>query len=66
MQTPLPAQIEYWMKIVGNKKSHPTLKEDAMLHLSNIRDIIDHTLFIGKKEKPKHENLSFGRHPLRR
>lgn len=62
MQTPLPAQIEYWMKIVNNKKSHPNLKEDAMLHLSTIRDIINETLTRGKT---RHENMFTGRHPLR-
>lgn len=62
MQTPLPAQIEHWMKIVHNKKSHPTLKEDAMLHLSNIRDIINETL---TKGKVRHENLFAGRHTHR-
>ena len=61
MQTPLPAQIEHWMKIVHNKKSHPNLREDAMLHLSNIRDIIDQTLTLRKKN----ENLLTGRHSLR-
>ena len=61
MQTPLPAQIEHWMKIVHNKKSHPNLKEDAMLHLTNIRDIIDQTLAVRKKN----ENLFTGRHTLR-
>lgn len=62
MQTPLPAQIEYWMKIVHNKKSHPTLREDAMLHLSTIRDIINETLVKGKA---RHENLFTGRHTHR-
>ncbi len=62
MQTPLPAQIEHWMKIVHNRKSHPNLKEDAMLHLSNIRDIINETLTIGR---PKNENMFAGRHSLR-
>jgi hypothetical protein len=54
MQTPLPAQIEHWMKIVHNKKSHPNLKDDAMLHLSTIRDIINETLTKGKM---RYENL---------
>jgi len=62
MQTPLPAQIEHWMKIVHNKKSHPNLREDAMLHLSNIRDIINETLTIGR---PKNENMFAGRHAFR-
>lgn len=62
MQTPLPAQIEHWLKIVHNKKSHPNLKEDAMLHLSTIRDIINETLIKGKI---RYENLPAGRHPLR-
>lgn len=64
MQTPVPAQIEHWIKIATDKRSHGTLKEDAMLHLSTIRDIIDQTLAYGKKKK--HETMSVGRHSLRR
>lgn len=64
MQTPLPAQIEYWMKIVIDKKAHATLKDDAALHLSNIRDTIDGVLSI-RREKKKNESMPAGRHPLR-
>lgn len=44
MQTPLPAQLEYWLKIAGNKKSPHDLKQNAVLHLKSIRDIIDKVL----------------------
>lgn len=64
MQTPVPAQIEHWIKIATDKRSQATLKEDAMLHLSTIRDIIDQTLAYGKKKK--YETMSVGRHSLRR
>jgi hypothetical protein len=61
MQTPLPAQIEHWLKIVHNKKAQASLKDDAALHLTNIRDIIDESLAARKKN----ENLFTGRHTFR-
>ena len=39
--TPLPAQLEYWIKIVENKKSPMDWKSNAILHLRSIRDTIN-------------------------
>jgi hypothetical protein len=39
--TPLPAQLEYWIKIVENKKSPMDLKSTAVLHLRSVRDTIN-------------------------
>lgn len=64
MQTPLPAQIEYWMKIVTDKKAKPTLREDAALHLSNVRDTIDSVLSV-RREVKRDENMHTRGHTLR-
>lgn len=64
MQTPLPAQIEYWMKIVTDKKAKHTLREDATLHLINIRDTIDSVLSI-RREVKRDENMHIRRHAHR-
>ncbi len=44
MQTPMPVQLEHWIKTVQNKKSPYDLREASMLHLKNIRDIIDQVI----------------------
>lgn len=44
MQTPLPVQVEYWLKIAENKKSPYDLRQNAILHLITIRDTIDKVL----------------------
>ena len=44
MQTPLPVQLEYWIKIAENKKSPYDLRQNAILHLKTIRDTIDKVL----------------------
>ena len=44
MQTPIPVQLEQWIKTVQNKKSPYDLREASMLHLKNIRDIIDQVI----------------------
>jgi hypothetical protein len=44
MQTPLPVQLEHWLKIVENKKSPYDLRQNAILHLMTIRDTIDKIL----------------------
>ena len=44
MQTPIPAQIEQWIKTLTDKKSPYDLKNTARLHLVNVRDIIDKSL----------------------
>lgn len=64
MQTPLPAQIEYWMKIVTDKKAKPTLREDAALHLSNVRDTIDSVLSV-RREVKRDENMHTRGHAFR-
>ncbi len=59
MQTPIPAQIEHWLKIVENKRSPHDLKESAVLHLTAIRDIINKSLGTNSKKhgQRKHENM---------
>lgn len=44
MQTPLPVQLEHWLKIVENKKSPYDLRQNTILHLKTIRDTIDEIL----------------------
>jgi hypothetical protein len=54
MQTPLPVQLEHWIKIVQNKKSPYDLKEASLLHLKNIHAIIDKVLADSDKSKGKY------------
>lgn len=60
MQTPIPAQLEYWLKIVNDKKSPQNLRDAAVLHLTEIRAIIDKSLgsTIKKQGQRKYENMS--------
>jgi hypothetical protein len=60
MQTPIPAQLEYWIKIVNDKKSPQNLKDAAVLHLTEIRAIIDKSLgsTMKKQGQRKYENMS--------
>ena len=44
MQTPLPVQLEHWLKIVENKKSPYDWRQNAIVHLMTIRDTIDKIL----------------------
>ena len=44
MQTPIPVQLEQWIKTVQNKRSPYDLREASLLHLKNIRDIIDQVI----------------------
>lgn len=44
MKTPIPAQVEHWMKIAENKKAPYDLRQNAILHLENIRDTINRSL----------------------
>ena len=60
MQTPIPAQLENWLKIVENKRSPQDLRTNAVLHLTAIRDIIDKSLgtTMKKQGQRKYENMS--------
>ena len=60
MQTPIPAQLENWLKIVENKKSPQDLRQTAILHLTEIRAIIDKSLGRTMKNQgqQKYENMS--------
>ena len=61
MQTPIPAQLENWLKIVNDKKSPQNLRETAVLHLTEIRAIIDKSLgttMMKKQGQRKYENMS--------
>ena len=67
MQTPLPVQLEQWIKVVQNKKSPYDLKEMSLLHLRNIHAIIDKVIKDNSRQemvknnwktnKTKNENL---------
>ena len=54
MQTPLPVQLENWIKIVQNKRTPADLKDVTKLHLRNIRAIIDQVLADSDKSKGKY------------
>jgi len=58
MQTPMPVQLEHWIQIVNNRKAPHELRQNAILHLTNIRDMIDKSLktTYGRTNK-KNENL---------
>ena len=56
MQTPMPVQLEHWIKLVDNKKAPYELREAAILHLTKIRDTIDKSLK-NSRGSSKHENL---------
>jgi hypothetical protein len=56
--TPLPAQLEYWIKIVENKKSPMDLKCNAILHLRTVRDTISKVI---DKPTPKTWNQNYRR-----
>jgi len=44
MQTPVPVQLDQWIKTVQNKKTPYDLREASILHLKNIHAIIDKVL----------------------
>jgi hypothetical protein len=52
MQTPIPVQLEQWIKIAQNKKSPYDLRETSLLHLKTIRDIINRVIY--ENEKSNH------------
>ena len=56
MNTPIPAQLEHWLKIVTNKKSPQDLREQAVLHLTNIRDTIDKSLRNNNQQGKHYKN----------
>jgi|APGre2960657423_1045063.scaffolds.fasta_scaffold260881_2 hypothetical protein len=64
MQTPLPVQLEHWIKILENKKSPQDLKDHALLHLTNVRDIINKSIN-GNMRAKNNEGMSTGRHAFR-
>jgi len=57
MQTPLPVQIEHWIKIAQNKKSPQDLRETSLLHLQNIHAIIDKVIKDNSKRDMVKYNL---------
>lgn len=57
MKTPIPVQLEQWLKVVNNKKSPYDLKQSARLHLINIRDIIDRSLK-DERGRKQYESMS--------
>jgi hypothetical protein len=58
MQTPMPVQLEEWIRVVKNKRSPYDLRQNATLHLTKIRDIIDESLrHNSDRSSKKNENL---------
>lgn len=53
MKTPIPVQLEQWIKTVENKKSPYDLREISILHLRNVRDIIDKVIRENTREPSK-------------
>lgn len=62
VNTPVPVQLENWLKVVANKKSNYVMRSNAIMHLTNIRNLIDYTL---GHERKSNENMSSRRHSLR-
>ena len=44
MQTPMPVQLDEWIKTAQNKKAPHDLRKISILHLSNIHAILDDIL----------------------
>jgi hypothetical protein len=53
--TPLPVQIELWIKTLKNKSTPTNVKEVTELHLRNIRAIIDEVLTDSAKAKRRYD-----------
>jgi hypothetical protein len=63
MQTPLPVQLETWIKNVQNKKAPYDIRQTSMTHLIVIRDLLDKVIRSNqsrpeKGNKSKYENMS--------
>lgn len=57
MQTPMPVQLEQWIKTVENKRSPYDLREISILHLKNVRDIIDKVIRENTREPLKNNTI---------
>jgi hypothetical protein len=57
MKTPIPVQLEQWIKTVENKKSPYDLREISILHLRNVRDIIDKVIRENTREPSKNNTM---------
>ncbi len=55
-KTPIPELVNHWLKIVNNKKSPYDLREQAVLHLTNIRDTIDKSLRNNNQQGKHYKN----------
>lgn len=53
--TPLPVQLELWIKTLKNKSTPANVKEVTELHLRNIRAIIDEVLINSTNAKRKYD-----------
>jgi hypothetical protein len=63
MQTPLPVQLENWIKNVQNKKTPYDIRQSSMMHLVALRELLDKVIRANqtrndKGNKSKHENMS--------
>jgi hypothetical protein len=63
MQTPLPVQLETWIKNVQNKKTPYDIRQTSMSHLIALRDLLDKVIKLNhtrneKGNRSKYENMS--------
>ena len=63
MQTPLPVQLEAWIKNVQNKKTPFDVRQTSMTHLIVIRDLLDKVIRSSQSKpekgtRSKYENMS--------
>lgn len=57
MQTPLPVQLEQWIKNVQNKKAPFDVRQTSMTHLIVIRDLLDKVIR-SNQQRPNKGNAS--------
>lgn len=57
MQTPLPVQLEQWIKNVQNKKAPFDVRQTSMTHLITIRDLLDKVIR-SNQQRPNKGNAS--------
>jgi hypothetical protein len=53
----MPVQLEQWIKTVENKRSPYDLREISILHLKNVRDIIDKVIRENTREPLKNNTI---------
>lgn len=53
MQTPLPVQLEHWIKNVQNKKTPQDIRQSSLIHLILIRDLLDRVIKTSRQRSAK-------------